>query len=673
MFKFSHLRAFKFSLTLLSLFVLYQNCSDINLIPITEVVEEIDPGVIENTRTPDAPYIVQTASRLLYSVDVKLGALGKIQVRDMSNNILSEINGSRIDQQVGKGLVLLSDQDGDGIEDFAFSNYYNNIYGLTSQCLQFNISNIYAPCETNASIYYRTGDVVPMPSVDIHRSSGNAERVKRVEGKDRFIHGDQILEVGDLDNDGKKDLLLSYHFPEWFAVSLSGSSEMSYLQIEHGKNRGFLSLARDVNRDGVNEVWHTSYAPYSQIYTFNLMDIKNKRVLAKTDIVKPTNSLDHSLEMASDSTDVDNDGYADYFILEEDLENVQNGLDFSHTHNVFIHIISGKKLVVDGNWENLHRLIVPKSTGAGSTNKASLKIGDFHQTPGLEFAVALQKQLYIYNVMTQAIVLHKSFEGFISLEDKADLSGDELDDLLIHETERLMNRAIILNVNTNQNIHSFAVDANTNLRVRAFLRESNANSYPGVLPVANLLASVPTNDKCARNGSGLQINPVGWVQSGHTWLDIANSYYLSTGFPKQFALQKQQYISVPVETQSLGRKGVRVVPGNGLDPAMGISSYEGIYVTISECPGDFRAASFDPAILATEPTLSPKCRKTFVGEVSDSLFSASKRNPLNDCIVDKDKTYFLNIIQTDPTVLFSPGDNSNCPNEYCGIRFQFVF
>lgn len=128
------------------------------------------------------------------------------------------------------------------------------------------------------------------------------------------------------------------------------------------------------------------------------------------------------------------------------------------------------------------------------------------------------------------------------------------------------------------------------------------------------------------------------------------------------ALGQREFISLPFVARSTEAVSLLVAPDGLLATA-----YEGFYYTVSECPGDFRAANNSPAVRVDEPTLGSSCRGNYVGKRDQRLYTTDELP--GQCRVIPGRRYYLNIIQGDPSSILS--GESLCPSERCSFIGQF--
>lgn len=631
------------------LILLYQNCGDVRISSgVTAISSEITPPFIEETPptlpAPPAaipPYQVQRANRLLFAEDLYPGARGRIEIRDYNNQVLKSVVGPRPDNQYGSGLLRTTDLDGDGIEDFAFSNPYNHEYGFIEDCKRMGLDwNTPAPCQANTDTYYRIFDErvrAPKPSVFVYGS--RAESFKRVDAKDSFPHGRQLLEIGDLDGDGLSEILVSYHFPGWFGLVSSRSNSMTYIQIPHGQGSGVITRSADIDRDGVKEVWHSHYDPYTKTQHFSLLNIAKKNVLAKLTLTSA--NKDARLLINEETEDLNRDGFVD-FILSDSLTKIS--------------VISGKELMQRNQMVELSSIpLMGKSS--------SILVGDFHPRPGIEVASTIANKLSIHSLTDGQLVFEDTFEGAITLQDKADGNGDGYDDLLYSEYGNggVLNRSRVYSpLAENRVLHSF--QNLSQIYARYFLRERRNESTPANTIQLSAVNSVPEEAKCARNGARLLIQPNGWQLSGYTFNEFGSDKFYFNPLNTRVVLGKKQYYSVPFKPRENQTMFIVTAPDGALAPA-----FSSAYVTISECPGDFREKMATPP--ADEPTLSIHCRLYIGNEIDQVLFSTARLD--RRCELDPNKTYFFNVIQSHPNTILNGGDNSTCEFESCSYLQNF--
>jgi hypothetical protein len=174
----------------------------------------------------------------------------------------------------------------------------------------------------------------------------------------------------------------------------------------------------------------------------------------------------------------------------------------------------------------------------------------------------------------------------------------------------------------------------------------------------------PQPANCIRNGGTFLFNPSGWLNSGLTWQQLGGSaQYPPVNVSPRVPLDQKQFISMPFVARQVENMNYFVAP----DGALG-TGYEGFYLTISECSGDFRSPSSNANVLADEPTLDASCRMFFSGKIEKRIFTTDA--VAGQCRVIPGRSYFLNIIQAGGPDSILQGQ-SLCPSARCSFLSNF--
>jgi hypothetical protein len=174
----------------------------------------------------------------------------------------------------------------------------------------------------------------------------------------------------------------------------------------------------------------------------------------------------------------------------------------------------------------------------------------------------------------------------------------------------------------------------------------------------------PQPANCIRNGGTFLFNPSGWLNSGLTWQQLGGSaQYPPVNVSPRVPLDQKQFISLPFVARQVENMNYFVAP----DGALG-TGYEGFYLTISECSGDFRSPSSNANVLADEPTLDASCRMFFSGKIEKRIFTTDA--VAGQCRVIPGRSYFLNIIQAGGPDSILQGQ-SLCPSARCSFLSNF--
>ncbi len=144
-----------------------------------------------------------------------------------------------------------------------------------------------------------------------------------------------------------------------------------------------------------------------------------------------------------------------------------------------------------------------------------------------------------------------------------------------------------------------------------------------------------------------------------------------------FAANRGEYVSVQFEaTDTNFNDLLRLMDwieaqGGGA----GSASLNGVFFSISRCPGDFRIPTSVPS--QTEPTLSIGCRNlTLVGgqpQLTGAMAYAINQPPSNtECSLALGGTYYMNFMTVNPLDGYQPNEH-NCLDTTiprCGVAFQ---
>lgn len=674
------------------LILAFQNCGDVNLLSGPSLVVEQSPTttVPIETFTPDTPYNPSRGQFLVFGGDssgpMAFGAKGEVILRSLngSGSSLYSMSGTKGGDRIGSGLTRVPDWDGDGIEDFAFASPYRHEHRTATECIEWLNRSTFGTCLDYTQELYREG-VAPAAKPTIWVVGSSSKNIIKTWTASHWspLGEDRLLPVGDLDGDGKSDLIVSSHFSEWYAVLLSQSSSVKYIQIPHGSSKGSHQLARDVDRDGIREFWHSSYDPSTDTYVFHLLNLKNKSVLAR--FSRPRAQAQARPRIAEESEDLNGDGVSDILVVEEHLDG-QTSASMNFTHRARIYAINGKKLLDSrgAEVEILSEYALPSVSGSGLRLPLKLSAGDFLSASGIEIAISYGNKVLVIGGRTFEKLQEQDFGSVTQVIDKALVNEDSLDDLLIEVAQpldpnvpRVSDPVVVRQVSPQLGFQQLSQSAIlSGPRASLFLKSSSALNRTTV--DLGLADQVPENQQCARQGSGHLIRPAGYNWGGHSWMSTTKSTsFFDPSFSwKGFVLGQREYLSLPMGgdfgSSSPGRVELIVWGQYGGDTGgqQGQTS-EGFSTSVSECPGDFRPSIATPEVLRKEPTLSARCRSSFGGAEGNSVSFGLTSANTGVCYREPGRTYFFNMIQDAPipTQLGGQLSGSTCPYSYCGYAW----
>ncbi len=155
------------------------------------------------------------------------------------------------------------------------------------------------------------------------------------------------------------------------------------------------------------------------------------------------------------------------------------------------------------------------------------------------------------------------------------------------------------------------------------------------------------------NGPGVPQNPASYnglyteiVNGGGDWPG-------ETGGQSFATLTSGQYIAMQFTTSNVNEEGKinMVAPSNGQGPGSG-----GITMSLSECPGDF--------------SMTNVCRTVGGGSPSLRWSLDPNENPNLICKLEKNTTYYFNIVHSNSTGNNFSTTSCNSTEGYCGIIFN---